>query len=200
MLIPGSKGLDTGCGAGKITEYLWEKTHANLTGVDTIYFGIRLAKERSASCEGLEFRLADMRDFVKKEKSEYDFILSMDTIYFIGNDSGSFLNDCVEKLLPGGKIFIFYSAWEGKDDSLEFDGNKPGKFLIDNRLEFEFTDFSDDDNNHWKKKKLFLEQNREAFVDEGHEILYAKRYFEASLFESPGTSGKMKRYLYTVFR
>ncbi|MBN1647116.1 MAG: class I SAM-dependent methyltransferase [Spirochaetales bacterium] len=200
LLAPDGRGIDAGCGAGRITEYLYRKAHAKLTGVDTIWSGIRLARERNALNEGLEFKLGDMREFIRGAKTGYDFILSIDTLYFIGDDLGLFIKDCLDKLASGGKMHIFYSAWENKDNALGFDKNKLGKFLLDSQISFEYTDFTDDDISHWKKKKLFLERNRDAFIAEGREILYENRYCEANIFENLGSLKKMKRYLYTIFR
>lgn len=199
LIVPFTRGLDVGCGVGKVTEYLWSKTNTEITGIDTIYTAIRLAQRRSYSKKGLDFKLDDMRSFIKQKETFYDFILSMDTIYFIGTDYKDFLQDCMDRINNEGRIFIFYSAWEGKDQMISFNENKLGKYLIENKFEFEVTDFTDDDFIHWRKKKTFLEQNEKSFINEGNKLLFDKRYSEAKIFDELGNSKKMKRFLYTIF-
>lgn len=200
LIKSSSKGLDAGCGVGKITEYIWSITNATILGVDTIYSGIRLAKQRTAISEGLEFKLSDIRPFIATGDDKYDFIMSLDTLYFLGDGLGSFVIDCVDNLSAKGKLFIFYSAWDGKDNDITFDGNNLGKFLTGKGIDFHYVDYSDDDYDHWEKKKDFLERNKASFVSEGFKILHERRYAETVFFKRLISEKKVKRYLYTVHK
>jgi ubiquinone/menaquinone biosynthesis C-methylase UbiE len=63
-LGPGNRALDLGCGDGRITEYVSDRTGARLTGLDYVPGAIRVARERTVAKAG---RLARSRRQILEE-------------------------------------------------------------------------------------------------------------------------------------
>lgn len=83
--------LDLGCGAGMIDEYLSDECVADVTGIDVVTAGIRLARDRTKDKrERLRFFLKDMREY-PQDPTGYDMIMSLDTLYFLGAEGNGLL-------------------------------------------------------------------------------------------------------------
>ncbi len=191
-------GLDVGCGSGRIAAYLRANGATEVVGIDTIYWAIRLARERHRGVNGLDFRLCDMRSYVESATERYDFMVSMDSLYFVGTQFGGFLDACLNRLSKRGRLHIFYSAWNGKDEKTGVEDNNLGHHLINSGTAFSYVDFTTDDYEHWKRKRRFLEENSVGFAMEGRELLWKKRLDEATHFERQIIDETMKRYLYSI--
>ena len=181
-----------------IVETKEKNTDTNIYGIDTIVSGIRRAKDRTKNDDSLTFQIADMQDFIKKTKEKYDFIISMDSLYLLGNNFDSLITNCIKKINKGSRLLIFYSTWEPKNTEFNYNTTKIGHFLVTQNIKFEYFDYSEDDYIHWKKKKEFLENNESAFVKEGNKFLHVRRYMEAKYFASLSEQKAMNRYLYVI--
>ena len=191
-------GIDLGCGLGKITEQIAAETHSTIVGIDTILLAIKKARERTLKNNMVSFELSDMRHYIATTDSVFDYLIAMDTLYFLGRGFGGFLLNSMKKVAVRGIMYLFYSAWIGKDNQLGPTDNNLGKFLVENHCEYEYIDFTEDDCDHWSKKRAFLVDNKNDFVAEGMSELQRRRLSEAEVLDGLAKEKKMKRYLYMV--
>lgn len=83
QLEPGQRVLDLGCGAGRISEYISEKTGTRVTGLDYSETAIAVAKARTERKRSqLDFVKADLNKLNLEPKS-YDAAVSIDSIQTI---------------------------------------------------------------------------------------------------------------------
>ncbi len=127
-------GIDLGCGIGAVTQYLHDHTELSLVGIDMVASGIKLARLRAKHLRTLNYTFADIRRFMADATHHYDCILSLDTLYFLGDHLKHVLLDSVDKLTPDGTMFVFYSAWEAKDRQITSDGNRLGRYLHEENI------------------------------------------------------------------
>jgi SAM-dependent methyltransferase len=193
-----SHGLDVGCGLGKITEYINTKTQASVVGVDTILSGVKSARKRTSDNSALTFELSDMRQYIINTNAVFNYIISMDTLYFLGNSFQDFLINSMQKISSDGMMYVFYSAWIGKDNKLGSKDNNLGEFLEANHSDYTYIDFTEDDYDHWEKKRTFLINNENDFIAEGLNELHRRRLSEADVLDDLARKGKMRRYLYMI--
>ena len=80
-LGPDDRAFDLGCGTGMISEYISDRTGANLTGLDYAAHAVRIGRERCRDKgDRLNFVEGDMNDLDLPEDS-FDAIISIDTLY-----------------------------------------------------------------------------------------------------------------------
>ena len=60
------------------------------------------------------------------------------------------------------------------------------------------TFFTEDDYNHWEKKRTFLINNEKDFTAEKFGDLHRRRLSEAEVLDDLAKKGKMRRYLYMI--
>jgi hypothetical protein len=78
---------------------------------------------------------------------------------------------------------VFYSAWIGKDNELGPAENNLGKYLGANNGDYKSVDFTEDDYEHWEKKRAFLIDNKKDFAAEGMGELHRRRLSEADVLD-----------------
>ena len=115
---PDSKGIDIGCGIGRITKLLSNKTGLNkeLIGLDYSQDMINYAKKNTKQ-ENIIFIQGDINN-LKFNPNSFDWIWSMDTIWAGPKEFGcpavepdQILNQLYKILKPGGKIYLsFWSS------------------------------------------------------------------------------------------
>lgn len=202
LLKPGEKVLEIGCSNGLITEYLREASGCTLHGLDYSEVAIAQARERTRDKSAeLRFSQVDLiRDDIPGDG--YDTILSIDTIYFMG-DYGATLAKLNARLAPGGRIIV--AAFQVKEDSdpesiLLPEHTRMGEVL--NRLGFAYTwhDFTPNIRNHWLKNYHLALALQPEFTAEGNEFLYEARMAENGWFKAHGDAGTLVRYMYVIER
>ena len=104
LLKPGTKVLEIGCSNGHITEHLHKHSGCNILGLDYADAAVAQAKARTQGKAGLDFQVADLiHDELPGDG--YDTIVSIDSIYFMG-DYNKTLTKLNGKLKPGGRMII----------------------------------------------------------------------------------------------
>ena len=190
------KCLDLGCGSGYITEYLADNGSLEAVGIDIIANGIRNARLRTREKPYLRFYLYDMRTFYINEM--FDYIMSFDTIYFIGKNIPQFITNCQKMKKDEGKIIIFYSAFRPKDSSLDVHKTLLGSYLNQEKIKYQFVDFTADDYTFWKKKHQKLTELELDFLNENNKIIYDNLLIEATHYVALANNKEMRRYLYII--
>lgn len=111
-----SRGIDIGCGIGRITNLLLKKTGAKIIGFDysqeLVNHAIRKIKQKN-----IEFIQGDV-NHLQFAPHSFDWIWSMDTIWAGPAESGcpaekpdEILDQCYRILKPGGEIYMsFWTA------------------------------------------------------------------------------------------
>jgi demethylmenaquinone methyltransferase/2-methoxy-6-polyprenyl-1,4-benzoquinol methylase len=115
---PDSKGIDIGCGIGRITNLLAKRFGLNekLIGLDFSEDMINYAKKNSTQ-ENVKFLQGDINN-LKFSSNSFDWIWSMDTVWAGPKKFGcpaeepdEILNQFYQILKPGGKIYlVFWTA------------------------------------------------------------------------------------------
>jgi len=198
----GQRVLDLGCGDGRITEYLSDRTGANLTGLDYIPEAIRLARERTAAkADRLAFVAGDLNTLHLPAR-EFDAILSIDTIYF-SQDYIRTIGQLATALRPGGRMAFLYSyGWEPPASPEDFDpttlppDQTPlAEALRANGLGFRAQDWTAADCRLARSRRRILEELEPRFRAEGLDFVYENRMGEAQGIAKGCGLGLHRRYL-----
>lgn len=172
-LQPGaSKVLETGCGPGNITKYIWSKKPGfKITATDVAPNMVRLAKRNNptVNCEVLDCRHID------KILGKFDGIVCGFCLpYLSKEDCKKLLKDCYTLLNNGG---IFYlSTIEGDYDTSGFESSSNGKYKA--YVYYYSEDFlvSELQNNNFKLIKLFRKKyNQPGSTASTHLVIIAKK-------------------------
>jgi SAM-dependent methyltransferase len=204
-LRQGQRALDLGCGDGRITEYLSDRTGAHLTGLDYIPEAIRLARERTAAkADRLAFIVADM-NALNLPAAEFDVILSIDTIYF-SQDFARTAGQLSAALRPGGRMAFLYShGWEPPAPPEAFDAASlaPDRTPLSEALRahglgFRTQDWTAADCRLARSRRRILEELESQFRAEGLDFVYENRRGEAQGIAKGCDLGLHRRYLVCV--
>lgn len=96
--------LDVGCGSGWATRLMAEKAReGRVVGIDISDEMIRLARETSASCSNVDFRIASAEKLPFQD-AEFTHAFSMESLYYYA-DMLSALTEIRRVLQPGG-LFV----------------------------------------------------------------------------------------------
>jgi cyclopropane fatty-acyl-phospholipid synthase-like methyltransferase len=206
--VPMEKGhrvLDVGCGNGRISEYLSDRTGAHFTGLDYIPAAVDLARKRTeAKSARLEFILGDINRLDLTPRS-WDVILLIDSIYF-SDDYQATIRNLTAALRPRGRMGIFYSygrePWVAVEDFPK-DKLPPGKTpladaLAANHLTFQTWDLTARDYELALRRKAVLEELKPQFEAEGALFIYENRHGDAEGISRAIADGLQARYFYQV--
>lgn len=201
LLKPGEKVLEIGCSNGRITEYLQQQSGCTIQGLDYSDVAISQAQERTRGNAALRFACADLsRDEIPG--GDYDTILSIDTIYFMG-DYGATLSKLNAKLAPKGRIIVaaFQTKEENDPESILLPARtRMGEVL--NQLSFSYAhyDFTPNIRNHWLKNYHLALALQPEFTAEDNEFLFTARMAENGWFKDHAEAGTLVRYMYVIDR
>jgi SAM-dependent methyltransferase len=199
---PGQRVLDLGCGHGRLSEYLSDRTGAHLTGLDYIPQAIRLARQRTAAkTDRLFFVEGDLNDLHLLAR-EFDTILSIDTIYF-SQDYTRTIGQLAAALRPGGRmVFLYTHSWEPSQPPEAFDAatlapdrTPLAEALRANGLGFGTQDWTADDCRLARSRQVILEELAPRFQAEGLGFVYENRLGEARGIAAGCDLGLHRRYL-----
>lgn len=167
--------LDLGCGNGMISEYISDKTGAQVYGIDYIPDSIEQAIYRTKLKESrLKFQVGNL-DWINFEENFFDLIISIDTLYMPNNLDNTIKN--MSKILkPTGAIMAFYSQFIWGDgacrDSLKAQNTDLGKCFIRNGLKFDTYDFSKENYEFMQRKCQVAKRHKEEYEKEGNQSLF----------------------------
>jgi SAM-dependent methyltransferase len=194
--------LDLGCGDGRISEYLSDRTGAYLTGLDYIPEAIRLARERTADkADRLAFLVGDL-NALDLPAHHFDVVLSIDTIYF-SQDYTRTMGQLAAALRPGGQMAFLYSyGWEPPAPPEAFDAatlapeqTPLAEALRANGLGFYARDWTAADCRLARSRRQILEELEPRFRAEGLGFVYENRMAEARGIARGCDLGLHRRYL-----
>lgn len=195
------KVLDLGCGLGRITEYLQNKTKTHFIGIDIASEALKLARERNNGNNTIDFVHGNMSE-PNFPSTSFDLILSIDTLYYV-NDLKQTMTKLKDLIKPGGKMLLFFSQYQfaNEPDSL-FTPN--GTQLAQSLqkmgcLKYKYYDYTENERKHWLNQERLMEQNKENFIKEGNEYLYNVLYNDAKETNKQLEKKKFKRFLYEVY-
>lgn len=198
-LKPGSRILDMGCGVGKISEYISNRTNTDLCGIDYIQDIIDLANVRAADNDNLEFLTADLDDLDFPANS-FDVVISLDSLYFAEN-----LERTVKRMLkitkPNGKVAVFYGQILKDDepkDKLLHANTELGIILQNEGVNYTAYDKSSDEEVFWQRSLEVAGQLETKFKDEGNIDIFDNLVFEAKNCLSLIEQDRLSRYLFVI--
>lgn len=195
------KLLDLGCGAGKITEHLFHKTKAHVTGLDYANEAIKAAQKRNTHNKDIEFIVGNMDD-LEFPTSSFDIILAIDTLYFASNMSYTIraIRQC---LRPRGKFAAFWSQICQENDStpnLSPQTTDLAKALADNGFHYETIDQTQHEIKMWKRSIELMIQLKDDFEAEGHIGICLSRLREGKEHLKKYETRRMARYRYIAWQ
>ncbi|WP_022948165.1 class I SAM-dependent methyltransferase [Methylohalobius crimeensis] len=200
LLKPGEKVLEVGCSNGFITEHIHRQAGCDILGVDYSDVAVGQAQARTrGKADRLNFQCVDL---IQDELpgGEYDVILAIDSIYFMG-DYNQTLAKLNAKLAPGGRMIIaaFQVKEEGDPETILL----PGHTRMDEALKdlsFRYTrhDFTENVRNHWIKNYECSRKLQSDFAAEGNAFLCEARMAENGWFKDHAERETLVRFLYVI--
>ncbi len=194
--------LDLGCGAGGLSEYVYDKLCASVTGIDYSESAIRTARNRTENKrKKLHFLQADL-NALDLPSQTFDMAISIDSIYGV-SDMDQTISSIIETIKPGGQlcILIVHRLKEARDASyLESKNTRVAKSLDNLNLRYDTVDYSDVFLDFWPRAKKAALSLRDEYVSEGAELICDIWIREADEDFLPSIeAGIIKRYLYQIY-
>jgi cyclopropane fatty-acyl-phospholipid synthase-like methyltransferase len=202
---PGQQVLDLGCGNGRISEYISDRTGAYVTGLDYIPEAVDRARKRTAAkSERLAFIEGDINRLELSARA-FDVVLSIDSIYF-STDYASTIRNLKAALRSRGQMGIFYSygrePWvpvaDFPKEKLPPDETPLAEALGENGLTWKTWDLTKQDYELAKKRKAVLEELKPQFEAEGIMFIYENRHGDAEGIRQAIEDGLQARYFYYI--
>ncbi|MCX6826745.1 MAG: methyltransferase domain-containing protein [candidate division Zixibacteria bacterium] len=199
-LTPANRVLDLGCGVGRITEYLSDKTGAKITGVDFAEGVVDRANKRTAmKRDRLSFCVCDMNE-LNFPSNSFDTIIAIDTLYFV-DDLDETVGAMKNIIGDAGQMGVFYSQIIKPDDSrdlLDADSTKFAKALHNSALSYRTWCFTENEYEIWRKEKKIAEELKADFESDGYMDLCEGRAKEAEHLLELIKDGRVSRHLYHI--
>lgn len=202
-LHEGQHALDLGCGNGRITEYLSDRSGARITGLDYIPHAIHSAQQRTAAkADRLAFMTGDI-NALDLPPGDFDLVISIDTMYF-STDYAATIGALKASLRPGGRMaFLFSHGWEPwvpketfPKDTLPPECTPLAVSLAANGLTFRARDLTQADYALAVRRKAVLADLKAQFEVEGLGFIYENRAGDAGGIMQAIEAGLHARYLY----
>jgi len=199
-LTPANRVLDLGCGVGKITEYISDKTGAKITGMDFAEGVVDRANQRTASKrDRLSFCAGDINDLDFPPNS-FDTIIAIDTLYFV-DDLDATVRAMKKIIGDAGQMGLYFSQIIKPDESRELlaaDGTRLAMALRNSALSYRTWCFTEREYEIWRKEKKTAEELKADFEREGYMDLCESRAREAEQLLELIAAGRDSRHLYHV--
>jgi cyclopropane fatty-acyl-phospholipid synthase-like methyltransferase len=181
--------MDFGCGDGRITEYISDRTEMETVGIDIADEAIQFAQDRtSVKRNRMRFYWAD----VEKGKGycsdmKFDCILAIDSIFF-GNQE-FILRWLTQRLVHNGLMAVFYFC----PSDMAAHNTPLTKAMATLGLFYKVKDLTARNAEHWARKEQSLNRLRDMFQAEGNEFLFKNRITECTK-----TMSESNRFLYMI--
>ena len=201
-LQPNHHLLDLGCGAGGLSEYVFDKFGTYVTGIDYSASAIRIARDRTpGKREKLNFLQADL-NALDLPANAFNAAISIDSVYWV-SDMDKTIWSIVTAIKPGGQlgILIEHRHKGDKDASyLDSKNTRVAKSLDNLKLRYDTVDYSELFLKFWPKVKEAALSLRDKYVSEGTELICDNWIREADGNYLPSVkAGQIKRYLYQIY-
>jgi cyclopropane fatty-acyl-phospholipid synthase-like methyltransferase len=202
-LRAGQRALDLGCGDGRISEYLSDRTGARITGLDYIEAAIHNASQRTAAkSDRLDFLCQDINQLALP-RGAFDLVISIDSIYFSEKYENT-IRELKAALRPGGQMAFFYSygrePWVPKEkfpaEMLASEKTPLGVSLQANDLAFRTWDLTGQEYRLALVRKHVLAELKPQFEAEGNMFIWDNRNGDADGVRQAVEEGLHRRYLY----
>ncbi len=202
QLQPDHHILDLGCGAGGLSEYVFDKFGAFVTGIDYSESAIRTARDRTPNKrEKLNFRQADL-NALDLPSNTFNAAISIDSVYWV-SDMDKTIASIVETIKPDGHLSILIQhRLKGERDAsyLDSKNTRVAKSLDNLKLRYDTVDYSDLFLKFWPRVKETALSLRDEYVSEGTELFCDNWIREADEYYLPSVkAGHIKRYLYQIY-
>jgi ubiquinone/menaquinone biosynthesis C-methylase UbiE len=194
--------LDLGCGAGGLSEYVFDRFGARVTGLDYSASAIRIAMQRTREKrEKLDFIQADLNRLELPART-YDAAISIDSIYWV-SDLDKCIASILETIKSGGRLCILVEhRLDGECDRALLDSRhtRVARSLENLGLRYDTVDYSESFLNFWPRVRQTALELREEYVAESTQLICDNWIREANEDYLPSVeSGRLRRYLYQVF-
>ena len=192
--------LDLACGVGRIAEYISDRTHAHVLGIDIGVEMIKRAQERTkGKIDRLEFQVGDLNNLSLDIKN-VDTVIGIAALHFV-EDLGKIISQ-LKKILPTrGQMGFFTFQYYNENDPAELllpENTKLGQILKNANLRFQTWDFTDKEIAIRNKQIQIARDLMDNFKKEGNENLAQERIEECEIDLPRLEAGKKRRYLYHV--
>jgi cyclopropane fatty-acyl-phospholipid synthase-like methyltransferase len=192
--------LDLGCGMGRVSEYISDKTKARITGIDIADEAVLKAQERTkGKNHRITFQVGNI-DEMCFEPSCFDRIIAVDTIYF-SNNLLELIKNLKRILTDNGIMGILFSQRIGSEDQrkkLQADNTDLAVVLKKNGFKFKTCDFTDDEKKHWNDEIRVANELKDEFIKAGESEIYNSRIREATDHLAYIEDDRLSRYLYII--
>lgn len=189
-LSPGERLLEVGCGNGGLAEYLARRSGARIVGIDIAEEAIGRATLRNRHHPRLDFRVADM-DHLELGAERFEAAVGVDSLY-LASDLAVTLTTLASHLGQDGRMALLCSERLGR-------GEAPMVGAL-RRLRFGFHehDLSHCEVALWQRQAEALDDLREAFEDEGNQVLWQTLARETERCLPWARRGEIRRVLYEI--
>ena len=191
--------LDLGCGIGKITEYISDKTQALMTGVDFATEAIVRAQKRTATKkERLRFIEADINELLLPANS-YTCIIAIDSLYgdFI-DDLDDTINRLIHFLRPCGQMGILHTEYSHDIKDLRPYSTSVALALKKLNLDFYTQEFTENEQQLLKRKISIVNEMETEFALNGQQSIHEKIVQHSEKLLSRIANGESRRFLYHI--
>ncbi|MFX0113931.1 MAG: class I SAM-dependent methyltransferase [Candidatus Hodarchaeota archaeon] len=193
-----SQVIDLGCGIGTITEYVSDKTDADILGIDIVPELIEIAQERTRKKKDrLEFQEGDINHLILPSGSA-DTIFSIDTLPF-ADDIYQTIRQMKKVLRPCGQMGLFHfqiATPKDPPDALQPEKTKLAQALKKQDLTFQVWDYTESSEDLWRQRQQVVTDLKEEFQAEGNLDIYKGRIKECDTWLKLLKAGRVGRYLY----
>ena len=200
-LLPDSRILDMGCGAGQISLYLSEYYQSYVEGLDCDKEAIEYAKKVYEGNKALRFHAMDFND-VRYDDARFDMVCFIDTLYFTftRDNLRSLLDKCYAMLKEKGKLVVY---WTNLPQMFEMDvpdavNTEVGKWSVENNITTKCVELTHKHRLFWAKAYAVAQEMDEMLQNEipdEWEHLKNERKIVSGLCER-GDAGGIFRWLY----
>ncbi len=191
--------LDLGCGLGKITEYLAEKTGASITGIDFSQKSIQWAIKNTKENEKLKYEVMDITE-LNYPSNTFDAIIALDVLYWI-DDLEPVIKKLKSILKSNGRMGVYYVQFMNQDKPAEPllpEKTNLATFLNRNDFSYEVVDISQNAIDIWKQKITVGKELRPQFLSEGNQDIIDTRMSDGVDVIKKFETNQQKRYFFSI--